>query len=183
MLIQRGGQERTARQGPGELVQAISGCKLLGEVQNYEFHANEPTDFDRPEFVEESAIRPLKMAKTSMLVDMEFPALTLLWPNDSRSTELMVDPKKEVITFTSGCREAIAATIRGLMVMRSSSFPYFMIHMKPPFHGARVRQALSSLTLATITRMQFAAAHYNQSARILLHGTQERLSAKERNLF
>ncbi|GAB2271494.1 hypothetical protein Dimus_006333 [Dionaea muscipula] len=91
----RGGQERTARQGPGELVQAISGCKLLGEVQNYEFHANEPTNFDRPEFVEESAIRPLKMAKISMLVDMEFPALTLLWPNDSRSTELIVDPKRK----------------------------------------------------------------------------------------
>ncbi|GAB2271520.1 hypothetical protein Dimus_006355 [Dionaea muscipula] len=110
------------------LVILFLGCKLLGEVQNYEFHANEPTDFDRPEFVEESAIRPLKMAKISMLVDMEFPALTLLWPNDSRSTELIVDPKKEVITFTSGCTEAIAATIRGLINNGDEVVPFSLFY-------------------------------------------------------
>lgn len=72
-------------------------------------------NFDGPEFVKEAAIQAIKDGKNQYARGYGVPDLNLaVAARFQKDTGLVVDPEKEV-TVTSGCTEAIAATILGLI--------------------------------------------------------------------
>ncbi|KZV33034.1 hypothetical protein F511_03300 [Dorcoceras hygrometricum] len=72
-------------------------------------------NFDGPEFVKEAAIQAIKDGKNQYARGYGIPDLNLaVAERFKKDTGLVVDPEKEV-TVTSGCTEAIAATILGLI--------------------------------------------------------------------
>ncbi|KAF9608444.1 hypothetical protein IFM89_009810 [Coptis chinensis] len=72
-------------------------------------------NFDGPEFVKEAAIKAIKEGKNQYARGYGVPDLnTAVAARFKKDSGLVVDPEKEV-TVTSGCTEAIAATILGLI--------------------------------------------------------------------
>lgn len=72
-------------------------------------------NFDGPEFVKEAAIQAIKDGKNQYARGYGVPDLnSAVAARFKKDTGLVVDPEKEV-TVTSGCTEAIAATILGLI--------------------------------------------------------------------
>ncbi|KAI3757051.1 hypothetical protein L6452_04584 [Arctium lappa] len=72
-------------------------------------------NFDGPEFVKEAAIQAIKDGKNQYARGYGVPDLnSAVAARFQKDTGLVVDPEKE-ITVTSGCTEAIAATILGLI--------------------------------------------------------------------
>lgn len=72
-------------------------------------------NFDGPEFVKEAAIHAIKEGKNQYARGYGVPDLnSAIAERFLKDTALVVDPEKEV-TVTSGCTEAIAATILGLI--------------------------------------------------------------------
>ncbi|XP_027330163.1 uncharacterized protein LOC113846281 [Abrus precatorius] len=72
-------------------------------------------NFDGPEFVKEAAIQAIRDGKNQYARGYGVPDLNIaIAERFKKDTELVVDPEKEV-TVTSGCTEAIAATILGLI--------------------------------------------------------------------
>ncbi|KGN54581.1 uncharacterized protein LOC101217124 [Cucumis sativus] len=72
-------------------------------------------NFDGPEFVKEAAIQAIKDGKNQYARGYGVPDLNLaISERFKKDTGLVVDPEKE-ITVTSGCTEAIAATMLGLI--------------------------------------------------------------------
>lgn len=72
-------------------------------------------NFDGPEFVKEAAIQAIKDGKNQYARGYGVPNLnSAVAARFEKDTGLVVDPEKEV-TVTSGCTEAIAATILGLI--------------------------------------------------------------------
>ncbi|KAK1384357.1 Pyridoxal phosphate-dependent transferases superfamily protein [Heracleum sosnowskyi] len=72
-------------------------------------------NFDGPEFVKEAAIQAIKDGKNQYARGYGVPDLnSAVAERFKNDTGLVVDPEKEV-TVTSGCTEAIAATILGLI--------------------------------------------------------------------
>ncbi|XP_038715802.1 probable N-succinyldiaminopimelate aminotransferase DapC isoform X2 [Tripterygium wilfordii] len=72
-------------------------------------------NFDGPEFVKEAAIQAIKDGKNQYARGYGVPELnSTIASRFKKDTGLVVDPEKE-ITVTSGCTEAIAATILGLI--------------------------------------------------------------------
>ncbi|PON80879.1 LL-diaminopimelate aminotransferase [Trema orientale] len=72
-------------------------------------------NFDGPEFVKEAAIQAIKDGKNQYARGYGVPDLNLaIAERFKRDTGLVMDPEKE-ITITSGCTEAMAATILGLI--------------------------------------------------------------------
>ncbi|XP_076918098.1 uncharacterized protein LOC143578388 [Bidens hawaiensis] len=72
-------------------------------------------NFDGPEFVKEAAIQAIKDGKNQYARGYGVPDLnSAIAYRFHKDTGLTVDPEKE-ITVTSGCTEAIAATILGLI--------------------------------------------------------------------
>ncbi|KAK9096016.1 hypothetical protein Sjap_021513 [Stephania japonica] len=72
-------------------------------------------NFDGPEFVKEAAIQAIKDGKNQYARGYGVPVLnSAVAERFKKDTGLVVDPEKEV-TVTSGCTEAIAATILGLI--------------------------------------------------------------------
>ncbi|KAF4367489.1 uncharacterized protein LOC115713933 [Cannabis sativa] len=72
-------------------------------------------NFDGPDFVKEAAIQAVKDGKNQYARGYGVPDLnSAIAERFKKDTGLVVDPEKE-ITVTSGCTEAIAATILGLI--------------------------------------------------------------------
>lgn len=72
-------------------------------------------NFDGPEFVKEAAIQAIKEGKNQYARGYGVPELnSAIAARFKKDTGLEVDPEKEV-TVTSGCTEAIAATMLGLI--------------------------------------------------------------------
>ena len=72
-------------------------------------------NFEGPEFVKEAAIQAIKDGKNQYARGIGVPELNnAIAERFKKDTGLLVDPDKE-ITVTSGCTEAIAATILGLI--------------------------------------------------------------------
>ncbi|XP_073043691.1 uncharacterized protein [Primulina eburnea] len=72
-------------------------------------------NFDGPEFVKEAAIQAIRDGKNQYARGYGVPNLnSAVAERFKKDTGLVVDPEKEV-TVTSGCTEAIAATILGLI--------------------------------------------------------------------
>ncbi|XP_075520429.1 uncharacterized protein LOC142553807 [Primulina tabacum] len=72
-------------------------------------------NFDGPEFVKEAAIQAIRDGKNQYARGYGVPDLnSAVAERFKKDTGLVVDPEKEV-TVTSGCTEAIAATILGLI--------------------------------------------------------------------
>lgn len=72
-------------------------------------------NFDGPEFVKEAAIQAIKDGKNQYARGFGVPGLNAaIAARFKKDTGLVVDPEKE-ITVTSGCTEAIAATMLGLI--------------------------------------------------------------------
>ncbi|CAL0307854.1 unnamed protein product [Lupinus luteus] len=72
-------------------------------------------NFDGPEFVKEAAIQAIKDAKNQYARGCGVPDLNIaIADRFKKDTGLEVDPEKE-ITVTTGCTEAIAATMLGLI--------------------------------------------------------------------
>ncbi|PIN11391.1 Kynurenine aminotransferase, glutamine transaminase K [Handroanthus impetiginosus] len=72
-------------------------------------------NFDGPEFVKEAAIQAIRDGKNQYARGYGVPDLNkAVSERFKKDTGLIVDPEKEV-TVTSGCTEAIAATILGLI--------------------------------------------------------------------
>lgn len=72
-------------------------------------------NFDGPEFVKEAAIQAIKDGKNQYARGYGVPDLnSAVADRFKKDTGLVVDPEKEV-TVTSGCTEAIAATMLGLI--------------------------------------------------------------------
>ncbi|KAI3460591.1 hypothetical protein Pfo_017254 [Paulownia fortunei] len=72
-------------------------------------------NFDGPEFVKEAAIQAIRDGKNQYARGYGVPDLnSAVADRFKKDTGLVVDPEKEV-TVTSGCTEAIAATILGLI--------------------------------------------------------------------
>ncbi|KAJ6412692.1 hypothetical protein OIU84_005689 [Salix udensis] len=72
-------------------------------------------NFDGPEFVKEAAIQAIKDGKNQYARGYGVPDLnSAIAERFKKDTGLVVDPDKE-ITITSGCTEAIAATMLGLI--------------------------------------------------------------------
>ncbi|XP_038718419.1 probable N-succinyldiaminopimelate aminotransferase DapC [Tripterygium wilfordii] len=72
-------------------------------------------NFDGPEFVKEAAIQAIKDGKNQYARGYGVPELnSTIAARFKKDAGLVVDPEKEV-TVTSGCTEAIAATILGLI--------------------------------------------------------------------
>lgn len=72
-------------------------------------------NFDGPEFVKEAAIRAIREGKNQYARGYGVPQLnSAVAARFKKDTGLTVDPEKEV-TVTSGCTEAIAATMLGLI--------------------------------------------------------------------
>ncbi|KAK7351131.1 hypothetical protein VNO77_10352 [Canavalia gladiata] len=72
-------------------------------------------NFDGPEFVKEAAIQAIRDGKNQYARGYGFPDLNIAIADRFRKdTGLVVNPAKEV-TVTTGCTEAIAATILGLI--------------------------------------------------------------------
>ncbi|KAF8411798.1 hypothetical protein HHK36_004357 [Tetracentron sinense] len=72
-------------------------------------------NFDGPEFVKEAAIQAIKDGKNQYARGYGVPDLnSAVAARFKKDTGLVVDPEKEV-TVTSGCTEAIAATMLGLI--------------------------------------------------------------------
>uniref|UniRef100_A0A0D6R2G3 Aminotransferase class I/classII large domain-containing protein n=1 Tax=Araucaria cunninghamii TaxID=56994 RepID=A0A0D6R2G3_ARACU len=72
-------------------------------------------NFDGPEFLKEAAIRAIKEGKNQYARGYGVPELnSAVAASFKKDTGLIVDPEKEV-TVTSGCTEAIAATMLGLI--------------------------------------------------------------------
>ncbi|CAL9099658.1 unnamed protein product [Musa acuminata var. zebrina] len=72
-------------------------------------------NFDGPEFVKEAAIQAIKEGKNQYARGYGVPELnSTIAARFKKDTGLEVDPEKEV-TVTSGCTEAIAATMLGLI--------------------------------------------------------------------
>ncbi|GER40339.1 aminotransferase ybdL [Striga asiatica] len=72
-------------------------------------------NFDGPDFVKEAAIQAIRDGKNQYARGYGVPDLNLAIANRfKKDTNLSIDPEKEV-TVTSGCTEAIAATILGLI--------------------------------------------------------------------
>ncbi|RWW68518.1 hypothetical protein BHE74_00023956 [Ensete ventricosum] len=72
-------------------------------------------NFDGPEFVKEAAIHAIKEGKNQYARGYGVPELnSAIAARFKKDTGLEVDPEKEV-TVTSGCTEAIAATMLGLI--------------------------------------------------------------------
>ncbi|KAK6115570.1 hypothetical protein DH2020_007839 [Rehmannia glutinosa] len=72
-------------------------------------------NFDGPEFVKEAAIQAIRDGKNQYARGYGIPDLnSAVADRFKKETGLTVDPEKEV-TVTSGCTEAIAATILGLI--------------------------------------------------------------------
>ncbi|XP_042470112.1 probable N-succinyldiaminopimelate aminotransferase DapC [Zingiber officinale] len=72
-------------------------------------------NFDGPEFVKEAAIEAIKEGKNQYARGYGVPELnSAIAERFKKDTGLQVNPEKEV-TVTSGCTEAIAATILGLI--------------------------------------------------------------------
>ncbi|XP_039145354.1 probable N-succinyldiaminopimelate aminotransferase DapC [Dioscorea cayenensis subsp. rotundata] len=72
-------------------------------------------NFDGPEFVKEAAIKAIKEGKNQYARGFGVPDLnSSIASRFKKDTGLDVDPEKEV-TVTSGCTEAIAATMLGLI--------------------------------------------------------------------
>ncbi|KAK7385217.1 hypothetical protein VNO78_30930 [Psophocarpus tetragonolobus] len=72
-------------------------------------------NFDGPEFVKEAAIQAIRDGKNQYARGCGVPDLNLaIADRFKKDTGLVVDPEKEV-TVTTGCTEAIAATMLGLI--------------------------------------------------------------------
>ncbi|KAL3641770.1 hypothetical protein CASFOL_012585 [Castilleja foliolosa] len=72
-------------------------------------------NFDGPDFIKEAAIQAIKDSKNQYARGYGVPDLNLaVAERFKKDSGLAVDPEKEV-TITSGCTEAIAATILGLI--------------------------------------------------------------------
>nr|ACU18314.1 unknown [Glycine max] len=72
-------------------------------------------NFDGPEFVKEAAIQAIRDGKNQYARGYGVPDLNIaIAERFKKDTGLVVDPEKE-ITVTSGCTEAIAATMIGLI--------------------------------------------------------------------
>eukprot|EP01018_Ginkgo_biloba_P034424 Gb_14416 [translate_table: standard] len=72
-------------------------------------------NFDGPEFVKEAAIQAVKEGKNQYARGYGVPELnSAVAARFKKDTGLTIDPEKEV-TITSGCTEAIAATMLGLI--------------------------------------------------------------------
>ncbi|BAT78604.1 Aspartate aminotransferase [Vigna angularis] len=72
-------------------------------------------NFDGPEFIKEAAIQSIRDGKNQYARGYGVPDLNIaISERFKKDTGLVVDPEKEV-TVTSGCTEAIAATILGLI--------------------------------------------------------------------
>ncbi|KAJ7959112.1 Aminotransferase [Quillaja saponaria] len=72
-------------------------------------------NFDGPEFVKEAAIQAIRDGKNQYARGYGVPDLnSAIAERFKKDTGLVVDPEKE-ITVTSGCTEAIAATVLGLI--------------------------------------------------------------------
>ncbi|XP_077213435.1 pyridoxal phosphate (PLP)-dependent transferases superfamily protein [Tasmannia lanceolata] len=72
-------------------------------------------NFDGPEFVKEAAIQAIREGKNQYARGYGVPDLnSSVAARFKKDTGLVVDPEKEV-TVTSGCTEAIAATVLGLI--------------------------------------------------------------------
>ncbi|GLJ42294.1 hypothetical protein SUGI_0875540 [Cryptomeria japonica] len=72
-------------------------------------------NFDGPEFVKEAAIQAIREGKNQYARGYGVPELnSAVAARFKKDTGLIVDPEKEV-TVTSGCTEAIAATMLGLI--------------------------------------------------------------------
>ncbi|TKY74296.1 N-succinyldiaminopimelate aminotransferase DapC [Spatholobus suberectus] len=72
-------------------------------------------NFDGPEFVKEAAIQAIRDGKNQYARGYGVPDLNIaITERFKKDTGLVVDPEKEV-TVTSGCTEAIAATMLGLI--------------------------------------------------------------------
>ncbi|MCL7045297.1 hypothetical protein MKW94_029852 [Papaver nudicaule] len=72
-------------------------------------------NFDGPEFVKEAAIQAIKQGKNQYARGYGVPDLnSAVAARFKKDSGLVVDPEKEV-TITSGCTEAIAATMLGLI--------------------------------------------------------------------
>ncbi|KAJ4800957.1 Aminotransferase [Rhynchospora pubera] len=72
-------------------------------------------NFDGPDFVKDAAIEAIKAGKNQYARGYGVPDLnSAIASRFQKDTGLIVDPEKEV-TVTSGCTEAIAATILGLV--------------------------------------------------------------------
>lgn len=72
-------------------------------------------NFDGPEFVKEAAIQAIKDGKNQYARGFGVPDLnSAVAARFEKDAGLVVDPEKEV-TVTSGCTEAIAATVLGLI--------------------------------------------------------------------
>ncbi|CAJ1974199.1 unnamed protein product [Sphenostylis stenocarpa] len=72
-------------------------------------------NFDGPEFVKEAAIQAIRDGKNQYARGYGVPDLNIaIAERFKKDTGLVVDPEKEV-TVTSGCTEAIAATVLGLI--------------------------------------------------------------------
>lgn len=72
-------------------------------------------NFDGPDFVKDAAIEAIKAGKNQYARGYGVPDLnSAITSRFQKDTGLMIDPEKEV-TVTSGCTEAIAATILGLI--------------------------------------------------------------------
>ncbi|KAJ9166638.1 hypothetical protein P3X46_021356 [Hevea brasiliensis] len=73
------------------------------------------TNFDGPEFVKEAAIQAIRDAKNQYALVCGVPEFnSAIAARFKKDTGLVLDPDKEV-TVTSGCTEAIAATMLGLI--------------------------------------------------------------------
>src|ERR1044072_1741530 len=72
-------------------------------------------NFDGPEFVKEAAIQAIRDGKNQYARGYGVPDLNIaIAERFKKDTGLVVDPDKEV-TVTSGCTEAIAAAMLGLI--------------------------------------------------------------------
>ncbi|KAK7410585.1 hypothetical protein VNO78_01480 [Psophocarpus tetragonolobus] len=72
-------------------------------------------NFDGPEFIKESAVQAIRDGKNQYAPGFGVPDLNIaIADRFKKDTGLVVDPDKEV-TVTSGCLEAIAATVLGLI--------------------------------------------------------------------
>ncbi|KAL6504552.1 hypothetical protein OROGR_026475 [Orobanche gracilis] len=103
--------------------QPVQCCKALGEIQNNYLAIKHGAinlgqgfpNFDGPDFVKEAAIQAIRESKNQYARGYGVPDLnSAVADRFKKDTGLSVDPEKEV-TVTTGCTEAIAETILGLI--------------------------------------------------------------------
>ncbi|KAK6132322.1 hypothetical protein DH2020_033946 [Rehmannia glutinosa] len=99
-------------------------------------------NFDGPEFVKEAAIQAIRDGKNQYARGYGIPDLnSAVAERFKKDTGLSVDPEKE-ITITSGCTEAIAATMLGLINPGDEVIlfaPYYDCHGYSLHGGAKIK--------------------------------------------